>query len=180
MKFTNIPQSLIDTCKHYEGLHDGDLSEIGLQPKLCPAGIWTIGWGHALRDSKGIFVTYKTSYPQVLNKYGSIELEKANSLLNSDLNYYCAKVNSLDVCKNEFQFAALVDFAFNVGFSSLLESTLLKRITLRCDSDLIADAFLMWNKAKNKNGKLVPLVGLTARRKTEAELFNNSKLKFYN
>ena len=31
----------IDLIKHFEGLHDGDLKKIGLQPKKCPAGIWT-------------------------------------------------------------------------------------------------------------------------------------------
>lgn len=34
--------------KHYESLHDGDLSRIGLQPKMCPAGYWTEGYGHAI------------------------------------------------------------------------------------------------------------------------------------
>ena len=32
----------------FEQYHDGDLSMIGLQPKMCPAGIWTVGLGHAL------------------------------------------------------------------------------------------------------------------------------------
>ena len=38
MKTSQIGISLI---KHFEGLHDGDLKKIGLQPKKCPAGIWT-------------------------------------------------------------------------------------------------------------------------------------------
>ena len=37
--------------KHYEGLHDGDLSKIGLQPKMDPSGIWTEGWGHAIHQN---------------------------------------------------------------------------------------------------------------------------------
>ena len=34
-------QKGINLIKYFESLHDGDLTEIGLQPKMCPAGIWT-------------------------------------------------------------------------------------------------------------------------------------------
>jgi hypothetical protein len=36
--------------KHYESLHDGDLSAIGLQPKMDSLGIWTEGWGSVVYD----------------------------------------------------------------------------------------------------------------------------------
>ena len=34
----------MNLIKKYEGLHDGDLKAIGLQPKMCPANVWTEGW----------------------------------------------------------------------------------------------------------------------------------------
>ena len=34
---------LVKLVSHYEGLHDGDLSKVGLQPKMDPIGIWTEG-----------------------------------------------------------------------------------------------------------------------------------------
>lgn len=37
-----INEAGISLIKEFESLHDGDLSVIGLQPKQCPAGIWTI------------------------------------------------------------------------------------------------------------------------------------------
>ena len=46
----------IDLIKEFEGLHDGDLSIIGLQPKMCPAGIWTQGYGHAIIYNKEISI----------------------------------------------------------------------------------------------------------------------------
>ena len=46
----------INLIKHFEGLHDGDLKQVGLQPKLCPADIWTEGYGRTMRDSKGNFL----------------------------------------------------------------------------------------------------------------------------
>ena len=43
-----ISQQGLDLIKFYEGLHDSDLTRIGLQWKYCPAGVVTVGWGHAL------------------------------------------------------------------------------------------------------------------------------------
>ena len=40
----------IELIKSFESLHDGDLSKIGLQPKMCPAQIWTEGYGRAMRE----------------------------------------------------------------------------------------------------------------------------------
>ena len=45
-----ICNAAIDLVKSFEGIHDGDLTVIGLQPKMCPAGIWTVGYGRALRS----------------------------------------------------------------------------------------------------------------------------------
>jgi hypothetical protein len=49
MKTSNVGIQLI---QEFESLHDGDLTMIGLQPKMDPIGIWTEGYGHAMRDSK--------------------------------------------------------------------------------------------------------------------------------
>jgi lysozyme len=38
-----ISEKGLDLIKHFESLHDGDLTIVGLQPKMCPAGIWTEG-----------------------------------------------------------------------------------------------------------------------------------------
>ena len=49
-------QEGINLIKHFESLHDGDLKQIGLQPKMDPIGIWTEGYGRAMRDDKGNFI----------------------------------------------------------------------------------------------------------------------------
>lgn len=51
-----------EIVKHYESLHDGDLKQIGLQPKLCPAGIWTQGYGRAMRKKKRFFYDFQKYY----------------------------------------------------------------------------------------------------------------------
>lgn len=165
-------QKGIELIKYFEQLHDGDLKKIGLQPKMCPAGIWTVGYGHALSDINGSFLKGVIGYQRLLEIYPDLEtitIEEAESLLQEDLEKFEDKVNSLklDLLQNEFD--ALVSFSFNCGFGNLLSSTLLKRIKSR--SGNIKEAFLMWNKA---NGKV--LNGLTKRREAEAELFINNKL----
>jgi lysozyme len=49
----------------FEGLHDGDLKKIGLQPKKDPIGIWTEGGTSAMKDSSCRFIK---SYKMPLHK----------------------------------------------------------------------------------------------------------------
>jgi lysozyme len=65
----------------------------------------------------------------------------------------------------ENQFAALVCFAFNVGLTSLANSTLLKKV-MRGDTQGAADEFPRWAKAAGK-----VLQGLVDRRAAERALF---------
>lgn len=165
-------QNGINLIKHFESLHDGDLTKIGLQPKTCPAWIWTTGYGHALTDINGSFLKGVTGYQRLLEIYPDLETiteEEAEDLLKEDLEEIEVKINSLKLSLLQNEFDALVSFAFNCGFGSLLSSTLLKRI--KSKSGDIKEAFLMWNKS---NGKV--LNGLIKRREAEAELFINNKL----
>ena len=176
-----LSETGIKLIKHYESLHDGDLNVIGLQPKLCPAGIWTVGWGHAIVYN-GKFLK---SDPEKKNKeiayslYPALTLEEADQMFLVDIQVYENQVTSLNLKINQNQFDALVSFSYNCGFKNLLNSTLLKRI--KANSGNIQEAFEMWNKGDcNGDGKLETLAGLTARRKTEAELFIKGTLTFYN
>ena len=63
------------------------------------------------------------------------------------------------------QFDALVSFCYNVGQSSLLSSTLLKKLNNK-DYKGASNEFLKWNKS---GGKV--LQGLVNRRKDEREVF---------
>lgn len=167
-----ISEQGIKLIKYYEGLHDGDLRTIGLQPKECPAGIWTIGYGHALQDKKGGWLKGKEGYEQIKILYPTwinLTEEKAVQLLKDDMVFYEDKISSLKLTLKQNEFDALVSFIYNLGFGVLGKSTLLKRITSR-EGDIKA-AFLMW---VNCNGK--PLPGLVKRRTTEATLFVDNKL----
>lgn len=164
--------------KHYEGLHDGDLSKIGLQPKLCPAGVWTVGWGHAI-VYQGKFLKGVANKKLANELYKDLTIEQADQLFLVDIQVYENQITSLKLNLNQDQFDALVSFAYNCGFKNLLSSTLLKRIRSKVGD--VSDAFLMWNKADtDADGKLEVLDGLTFRRMTEGNLFETGELKFYN
>jgi lysozyme len=158
--------------KHYEGLHDGNLKKIGLQAKLCPAGVWTVGWGHAI-VYKGKMLKGLENEELANELYKDLTIEQSDQLFLVDIQMYENQVNSLNLTINQDQFDALVSFAYNCGFRNLLSSTLLKRIKSRVGD--IPDAFGMWNKIDHE-----PCDGLTFRRMTEATLYMTGELTFYN
>lgn len=158
-------QAGIDLIKHFESLHDGDLSQIGLQPKMCPAGIWTEGYGHAmiyngkpLSGSKNKELAYKLHTVK-----DEIDAEK---LLADDLIPREQEVSKAVVVQlTQHQFDALISFDYNLGIGNLKSSTLLKKVNANLIQDA-ANEFLKWNKCKGK-----VLKGLTLRREAERTLF---------
>lgn len=177
-----MTQLAINIIKHYESLHDGDLKMIGLQPKQCPTGYWTEGWGHViidplnLRPLKGIAMKARA-----YEIGGTITPEHAEELLTKDLVSVEAAVRSVMKLElNDNQIGALVSFAYNIGFSAMKSSTAVRLINQNKFPEG-ADALLMWNKGDtNGDGKLETLPGLTARRQSEKWLFNTGELKFFN
>jgi GH24 family phage-related lysozyme (muramidase) len=166
----DVPQEGIELIKRFEGIPDGDPSTVRLDPYLDPAGIWTIGWGHAIThqgtvlsgpQNKGIA---RALYP------GGITLEQAEMLLRGELVNFARDVLRLaKVPLDDGQFAALVSFAFNCGSGNLGTSTLLHKLNSG-DYAGAADQFLVWNKVR-RNGALVEVPRLTWRRRAERALF---------
>jgi lysozyme len=136
----------LDLIKHFEGLF--------LEAYKCPAGVWTIGYGHTgLRHKDG------TVYPG-----RRITEADAEALLRRDMDYFEGRVASLiNVPLADHEFAALVSFDFNTG--GLADSTLRRQLNSG-NRSAAAEQFLRWNKA---GGKV--LAGLTRRRQSERNLF---------
>ena len=133
----------ISLIQEFEGLE--------LKAYKCPAGIWTIGYGH--------------TGPEVYEGQ-TITKDEAEAILNNDLKKFEDGVDKLvTVHLTDNQKAALVSFAFNVGLGNLKNSTLLKMLNQGRYSDA-AMQFLRWDKAGGK-----PLKGLSRRRAAERELF---------
>lgn len=121
---------------------------------LCPAGKWTIGWGHTRGVKPG----------DVCSK------ELALIYLQEDLQEAANAVNRLvKVPLNQNQFDALCSLVFNIGSEQFEDSTLLRKLNKK---DYLGSAkeFPRWNKGRVK-GKLVVLNGLVTRRKAEQNLF---------
>ena len=166
----DVPAEAVELIKSFEGIPDGDPSTVNIDAYLCPAGVWTIGWGHALVDGgaqlKG--AANKARARQLFP--GGITRAQAEALLCGDLIPRAASLCSLvKVPMTDGQFGALIAFVFNVGAANFGASTLLRKLNAG-DVAGAADQFLAWDKAR-VNGLLQPLAGLTRRRKAERALF---------
>lgn len=142
----------LELVKHFEGLQ--------LSAYKCPAGVWTIGWGHTgLRHRDGsVFPGRK------------ITRQQADELLLHDLSNFEARVTRLvAVPLTGDQFSALVSFDFNTG--ALHRSTLLRKLNNR-DYPGASGQFLLWVRG---GGRVLP--GLVRRRRSEKNLFDG-KLDF--
>jgi lysozyme len=160
---------------HYESLNDGDLSQIGLQPKKDCSGIYTIGWGRALSKPDGTWIKTIADVIKYFPQYLTITVEQAEQYLEEDLKKFEDNINSLELTLEQNQFDALVSFAYNCGFNNLVKSTLLKRVKGIVKTPDIATCFGMWNKSAG-----IVYKGLTFRRQTESTLYNTGILTFYN
>jgi lysozyme len=166
----DVPQEAVDLIKSFEGIPDGDPSTVNIDAYLCPADVWTIGWGHAIMDGgaqlKGAAnkARARALYP------GGITREQAEALLRGDLVPRAASVSSLlGVTLSDGQFGALIGLVFNIGAGNLGASTLLRKLNAG-DLAGAADQFMAWDKAR-VNGVLQPLAGLTRRRRAERAMF---------
>jgi lysozyme len=122
------------------------------KPYLCPAGVWTIGYG----STKGV----GPNTPPITR-------EQALTRLRKEIDEkYGAAVRALPVSLSQSQFDAVTSFVYNLGPGVLEQGWTFGR-HLRAGRKLqAADSMLMYDKA---NGR--PLPGLTRRRKAERRMF---------
>jgi len=132
----------LDLIKQFEGCR--------LVAYKCPAGVWTIGYGHTHTAKPG----------------QRISQARADELLKHDIKWVERTVEqAVTVPLTMNQKAALYSFIYNVGAGAFRSSTLL-RLLNQGDYTGAQKQFQRWNKA---GGKV--LRGLTRRRKAEAKMF---------
>ena len=139
MKISSKGVSLI---KSFEGCR--------LKAYKCPAGVWTIGYGHTAGVKEGDTITQK----------------QADDYLRNDLEKYEKAVMNYDGIYhfNQNQFDALVSFTYNCGVGNLKNLTQSGKRTIA----QISTKLPLYNKAGG-----VVLRGLQRRRAAEKELFDS-------
>lgn len=144
----NTSQKGINLIKSFEGCR--------LKAYLCPAGVWTIGYGHT-----------RNVGTSTIHSGLTISQETADALLKTDLATYEKRVAKYDNIyhwtQNEFD--ALVSFAFNIGSIDQLTG---KGTRIKAT---ISQKIVLYNRA---GGKV--LNGLVRRRQAEQKLFLNKEV----
>ena len=129
----------------------------GFQPVAyrCPAGKLTIGYGHTGDDVRiGQKITRSV----------------AEWLLKKDVKGAETDVKNLVKVKlTQYQFDALVSWTYNLGATTLNDSTML-RLLNKGDYGAVPCQMMRYIYAAKK-----PLDGLKRRRRAEGQLFNNGK-----
>lgn len=135
-------------ARQFEGLR--------LSPYHDPVGYPTIGYGTLLAREPWAD----------LSRWQPITEVEAERLLAEDMDRFAKKVRILcPVPLSDGQFAALADFAYNVGPGNL-QGSALRQCVLRGDHDGARSQFGRWVFARG-----VKLPGLVRRRQAEAELY---------
>lgn len=124
-----------------------------LEAYVCPAGKWTIGYGHTEGVKPG-------------DRLAS--MEEAKALLRTDLEKYGAYVNefaakgTISFPLSQNQFDALTSFCYNCGKGNL------QKLVSGRDAATVGQKILLYNKSAGK-----VLNGLVRRREEESALFNS-------
>lgn len=136
------PNVAIDFIRNEEGCE--------LRSYLCPAGRWTIGYGHTAGVTEGM----------------AISQAHAEGLLKSDVIDVAQRMSSyIKAPVTKWQYIALVSLSFNVGDLRRKAPKLLHYLNAG-QEDKAAHEFLDICRA---GGKVVP--GLKTRREKEAKMF---------
>lgn len=136
--------SLYALIRKFEGLR--------LRPYLCPARVWTIGYGH--------------TGPDVFDGCNPISVEHAEMLMSKDVASFVKSALRLSpvLANHPNKMCAIADFCYNLGSGRYKISTLRKRVNAEDWEGAVVE-LMKWNKG---GGKV--LAGLTTRRKAEAVL----------
>ncbi len=150
-----VPKTAIELAKRFEGFHRVPKADPGCaHPYICPAGYWTIGYGHLCAPT----------HPPITENEAEVYLAHDLQTALAATLRYCPVLAT----ESEGRLAAIVDFTFNLGAGRLQTSTLRRRINQR-DWAAVATELRRWIYGGEK-----VLPGLVARREAECALLGVS------
>jgi len=127
-----------------------------LKAYLCPANVWTIGYGNTFYEDGT-----KVKEGDVITQ------QRADKLAKFIVEQFADKIRPLiKQPLNENKFSACVSLAYNIGVGGFKKSSVLRKLNVNPNDPTIADSFRMWNK-----GGGVVLKGLVNRREAEIQLY---------
>ncbi len=147
---TDVPQVAIELAKRFEGFCRVPKNDPRAHPYLCPAGFWTIGYGHLCDQS----------HPPITAVEGEAYLAQDMQVALKATLRYCPVLAT----ESAGRLGAIVDFTFNLGAGRLQTSTLRRRINQRYWAG-VAFELRRWVYG---GGRVLP--GLVARREAECRL----------
>jgi len=130
-----------------------------LKAYLCPANVWTIGYGNTFYENG-----MKVKEGDVITQQRAEELAK---FIIDQFAVTIAPFIQKPLTDN--QFSACVSLAYNIGTSGFKRSSVFKKLNINPNDPTIADSFKLWNKG---GGKV--LAGLVKRREAEIQLYFKS------
>lgn len=147
------------------------------RPYLCPAHLWTVGWGEVLyQDQIKLPVVRKEGYTGLLRREYPLKNEDNRVWTRSELE---TRFKDLlvsfergvfrlapNLAGRQGLFDACVCISYNIGLGAFQRSSIRQRILRDESLESIADGFMMWTRG---GGKVLP--GLVRRRKAETALF---------
>jgi lysozyme len=115
---TGVPKTAIELAKRFEGFHRVPRTDPGrAHPYICPAGYWTIGYGHLCQST----------HPPITESEAEVYLARDLQTALAATLRYCPVLAT----EPDGRLAAIVDFTFNLGAGRLQTSTLRRRINQR-------------------------------------------------
>ncbi len=130
----NVSDTGLKLIQAWEGLGDGDPRTVLLEPYICPAKVWTVGWGTALTTPSGQVIKTTVFGPAkakqlaaecMQRRFGkqAITKDEAQALLRHDVQGYVTAVNQVaDATTHQCEFDAMVAFCFNIGVGGYASS----------------------------------------------------------
>ncbi len=103
---TGVPKTAIELAKRFEGFHRVSRTDPGCaHPYICPAGYWTIGYGHLCQST----------HPPITESEAEVYLARDLQTALAATLRYCPVLAT----EHEGRLAAIVDFTFNLGAGRL-------------------------------------------------------------
>jgi lysozyme len=136
----------INLIKRFESLR--------LDAYLCPAGVWTVGWGHTAGVREGLRITE----------------EMAEEFLCRDIQQAVSGLSTVILAPlTQGQYDALVSLCFNLRGGAQRLSSIAPRLVAKINSGDVAGAAGELLDIDRANGEVLP--GLVRRRQAERAMF---------